>query len=233
VVTHSEGLHAKQAAGFDQTLAKVHRQLSVVQARLARGKTRKPKDKVHAELADIVRPRWVSRVVSVSLAGEGPGELRLRYRTDARARARLEEEIFGKRVLFTDKGPELASTAQVVADYRSQEAAESDFRQLKDPKVVSFSPMFHWTDQKIRAHVFYCVLALMVARVMAREAARAGLPLSVRELLATLAGIQETVLLYQGERGRPRARRVTTEMDDTQRRLYKLFGLDAYAPGKL
>ena len=233
VVTHSEGLHAKQAAGFDQTLAKVHRQLSVVQARLARGNTRKPKDKVHAELADIVRPRWVSRVVSVNLAGEGPGELHLRYRTDARARARLEEEIFGKRVLFTDKGPELASTAQVVADYRSQEAAESDFRQLKDPKVVSFSPMFHWTDQKIRAHVFYCVLALMVARVMAREAARAGLPLSVRELLASLAGIQETVLLYQGERGRPRARRVTTEMDDTQRRLYKLFGLDAYAPGKL
>ena len=55
----------------------------------------------------------------------------------------------------------------IVADYRSQEAAEGDFRQMKDPKVVSFSPMFHWTDQKIRVHVFYCVLALAVARLMA------------------------------------------------------------------
>jgi hypothetical protein len=38
------------------------------------------------------------------------------------------------------------------------------------------------------------------------------------------------VLLYKGERGRPRARRMLTEQDATQHRLYDLFGLDAYAP---
>ncbi|EQD58765.1 transposase, partial [mine drainage metagenome] len=89
--------------------------------------------------------------------------------------------------------------------------------------------MFHWTEQKIRVHVVYCVLALMVAKLMVREADRAGMHLSVRELLTTLAGIEETVLLYQGERGRPRARRMLTGKDATQRRLYDLFGLDAYA----
>jgi transposase len=31
---------------------------------------------------------------------------------------------------------------------------------MKDPHVVSFGPMHHWTDSKIRVHVFYCVLAL-------------------------------------------------------------------------
>jgi transposase len=101
---------------------------------------------------------------------------------------------------------------------------------MKDPKVVSFSPMFHWTDQKIRVHTFYCVLALTVARLMVREADRQAMHMSVRELLDTLAEIQETVLLYQGERGRPRARRMLTEIDPAQRRLYDLFGLDAYAP---
>jgi transposase len=232
VVTHSDGLHDKQSAGFDQTLAKAHRQLSELQGRLARGKAKKAKDKVEAEVAQILAPRWLARVVAVSLVGDEPGELRLRYRTMAKGRACLEEEIFGKRVLFTDKAAQVASTAQVVADYRSQEAAEADFRQMKDPKVVSFSPMFHWTDQKIRVHVFYCVLALAVARLMAREAERAGTALSVRELLSELGGVQETVLLYQGDRGRPRARRVLTEMSPAQRRLYDLFGLDAYAPKK-
>jgi hypothetical protein len=67
---------------------------------------------------------------------------------------------------IADKTPERASTAQIVGDYRSQEAAEGDFRQMKDPKVVSFSPMFHFTEQKIRVHVFYCVLALMVSLLM-------------------------------------------------------------------
>ncbi len=232
VVTHSDGLHDKQSAGFDQTLAKAYRQLSELQRRLARGKTKKAKDRVEVEIAQILKPRWLCRVISVALVGEEPGELRLRYRTKPKARAALEAEIFGKRVLFTDKGTQVASTAQVVADYRSQETAEGDFRQMKDPKVVSFSPMFHWTDQKIRVHVFYCVLALAVARLMAREAEHAGLHLSVRELLSELGGVQETVLLYQGERGRPRARRVLTEMSPAQRRLYDLFGLDAYAPKK-
>ena len=230
VVCHSENLHAKQSQGFDQTLAKARRQLRELAARLARGKTRKPKEKVEADIAAILRPRWVSRVISTTLTGESPATLRLRFRTKPTARAALEAELFGKRILFSDKNPETASTAQIVADYRSQEAAEGDFRQMKDPKVVSFSPMFHFTEHKIRVHVFYCVLALMVARLMTREVERAGLHMSVRELLDALAGIQETVLLYQGERGRPRARRMLTETDPTQRRIYDLFGLDAYAP---
>ena len=56
--------------------------------------------------------------------------------------------------------------------------------------------------------------------------------MSVRVLLDTLAGIQETVLVYKGERGRPRARRMLTEIDPTARRLYDLFALDTYAPNK-
>jgi transposase len=230
VVTHSRELHDKQSRGFDQTLAKARRQLSGLAARLARGRTRKAREAVEAEIAAIVKPRWVSRVISTTLSGEAPADLRLVWRTKPKARAALEEELFGKRLLFTDKGEGLAPTDRVVADYRSQEAVEADFRQMKDTKVVSFSPMFHFTDHKIRVHAFYCVIALMVARLMVRQADRHGLHTSVRELLGTLGGIEETVLLYQGERGRPRARRMLTEMGPDQRRLYDLFGLDAYAP---
>jgi hypothetical protein len=79
-------------------------------------------------------------------------------------------------------------------------------------------------------HAFYCVLALAIARLMVREAKQSGLDMSVRRLLSTLGEIEETVLLYQGERGRPRARRMLTEMDPLQQRLYDLFGLDKYAP---
>ena len=230
VLCHSDGLHQKQSRGFDQTLAKATRQLGELQARLGRGKTRKAREKVEAEIAQILAPRWVSRVVSTSLTGEVPDELRLSFRTDEKARAALEEELFGKRILFSDKPLEQVTTATIVAEHRSQEVVEGDFRQMKDPKVVSFSPMFHFTESKIRVHVFYCVLALLVARLMVREAEHAGMHMSVRELLDTLAGIQETLMLYQGERGRPRARRMLTEMNATQSRLNDLFGLDAYAP---
>jgi transposase len=228
ILTHSQSFHLRQARGFEQTLAKARRRLASLQARLARGRTRRPRQAVEAEIAEILRPRWLSRVITWQLAGEEPASLRLSWRSDPAARRRLEAEVFGKRLLFTDR--EDWPLAQVVAAYRSQADVEAGFRQLKDPRVVSFSPMFHWTDQKIRVHVFYCVLALAVAHLLRRQAAQAGLAMSVRELLGTLAGIQETVLLYQGARGRPRARHVLTEMDQTQQRLFDLFGLDAYAP---
>ncbi len=96
--------------------------------------------------------------------------------------------------------------------------------------MVSFSPMFHWTDQKTRVHAFYCTLALTVARLMVREAKVIGIDMSVRELLRTLGGIDETVLIYPTANGRPRARRQLTEMDATQTKLFELFNLAAYAP---
>jgi transposase len=228
IVTHSPTFHTRQARGFAQTLAKARRQLAELQARLARGHTRRSRDAVQATIDRICRPRWVNRVLTVTLTGTKPNQLRLSWRTNPTGYRRLENEIFGKRILFTDRTD--WPVVDVVAAYRSQADAEAGFRQLKDPHVVSFSPMFHWTDQKIRVHAFYCVLALTVAHLMRREATHAGLSISVRELLATLAGIQETLLLYPGERGRPRARRMLTDLDPTQRRLYKLFDLDQYTP---
>jgi transposase len=229
VLTHSPTLHAAQSRGFDQTLAKARRKLIELQATLARGHTRRDRAAVESEIAAICKPRWVSQVLTTTLTGQTPAELRLIFRTSTGARNRLERKLFGKRILFTNRGD--WPPADVVAAYRSQSEVESGFRQMKDPHVVSFGPMHHWTDSKIRVHVFYCVLALTIAHLMRRQAKDAGLDLSVRELLTTLAGIGETVLLYHdGAKGRPRARRMLTDMDPTQKRLAKLFDIDRYAP---
>jgi len=228
IITHSASFHQRQARGFDQTLAKARRQLSEVQARLARGRTRKTTAAVQAEIDAILKPRWLNRVITVTLTGDTPATRRLTWRTDTRARTRLEDEIFGKRILFTNRHD--WPVIDVVAAYRTQPDVEASFRQLKDPHVVSFSPMHHWTEQKIKVHAFYCVLALQIAHLMRRQAHQDGLDLSVRGLLAELAGIEETVLLYQADRGRPRARRMLTDITPTGQRLYNLFNLDRHAP---
>ena len=231
IVTHSATFHTRQARGFAQTLAKATRQLDELAARLARGKTRRDRAQVEADIHAILAPRWLARVLPWQLTGDQadtPASLRLTWTIDQGAQRRLQAELFGKRILFTDHDD--WPVAEVVAAYRAQADAEAGFRQLKDPKVVSFSPMFHWTEQKIRVHVFYCVLALAVAHLMRREAARAGLALSVRELLATLASIQETVMLYPTTGGRPKARRMLTETNPTAAQLFELFNLAAYAP---
>jgi transposase len=229
ILTHSPELHESQARGFDSTtLAKAGRKLDELAATLARGKTRRSKDKVQAEIEEITRKPWVRRVITWQLAGGQPKDLRLTWSIDPAARAGLEEEIFGKHVLITDHDDWPA--AEVIAGYRSQSEAEFSFRQMKDPHVVSFSPMHHWTEHNIRVHVFTCVLALQIAHLMRLRAARAGLRMSVRELLRELAGISETVLLYHRDRGRPRAHRMLTETSAVQDKLTAIFSLARYTP---
>jgi hypothetical protein len=170
----------------------------------------------------------VRRILTWTLTGDTPAEHRLSWRADSAARVALEDELFGKRILVTDRDD--WPVVDVVAGYRSQSDAEFGFRQLKDPHVVSFSPMHHWTDHNIRVHTQTCVFALMVAHLMRRQADTAGLHLSVRELLDQLAGIQETVLIYPSTGGRPKARRMLTETSPTQDRLSEIFALSRWAP---
>ncbi|MGH9055135.1 MAG: IS1634 family transposase, partial [Acidimicrobiales bacterium] len=232
ILTHSPELHQAQAAGFaGTTLAKAAARLGELADTLARGKTRRSRDKVEAEIAAITAKPWVRRVVRWDLAGDQPKDLRLSWHVDEQAMAALEEEIFGKHVLITSHDD--WSVPEVIAGYRSQSEAESGFRQMKDPHVVSFSPMHHWTEHSIRVHMFTCVLALQLAHLMRYRARQAGLDLSVRALLARRAGIGETVLIYPSSGGRPRARRMTTELTPDQAKLPQAFALDRWAPRPL
>ena len=229
ILTHSPELRDSQARGFDgTTLAKAGKKLDELAATLARGKTRRPRDKVEAEITAITSKPWVRRVIRWQLTGDQPKDLRLTWHADPGARAALEEEVFGRHVLITDHDDWPA--AEVIAGYRSQSEAEFSFRQMKDPRVVSFSPMHHWTDHNIRVHVFTCVLALQLAHLMRYRARQEGPDLSVRELLGQLGGIEETVLVYPSTGGRPKARRMTTELTGHQPRLYQIFGLARWAP---
>ena len=104
MVTHSPSLHAKQSAGFDQTLAKAGRQLIELAGPPGPGQDPEApgqgrgRDSRHPEA-----PMGSARVITATLAGDEPAELRLRGGIGAEARASLEDELFGKRILFTDK----------------------------------------------------------------------------------------------------------------------------------
>jgi len=60
------------------------------------------------------------------------------------------------------------SMKEVVLAYHDQYEVEHDFREMKCVESIRTNPMRHWTDQKIMAHLFICVLAL-VMKVFLRE----------------------------------------------------------------
>lgn len=204
IVVFSEEFRRTQRRGFKQTLGKARRQLQEIKRVLKGGHGRRSRDELERELEEILSPRWVSRVLDAKLEGQ-EGTLRLSYRTDQAELGRLESELFGKTLLVSDRDD--WSDEEIVSAYRAQNQTEQAFRQLKDPEFLAARPIFHWTDQKIRVHLFCCVLALMLQNLIWREAERAGIEASPRRLLRELRELTEVELLYApagGRAGRPR-----------------------------
>ena len=236
LITFSPELQRKQLRGIQQHLAKKRRALEELQAKLRRSQKPGAKGKGYTRESltkharQICSGQYMAQLLEVSVTGKGK-HLKLTYRTDAAALARIEQQQLGKRILFTDH--QGWSNDQIVLGYRSQSQVEDAFADMKDPHFLSWEPMFHWTDSKIRVHAFYCVLALTLASLLQRRAAQKGISLSVQALMKALNGIQEVINIYPatgkaGSPGRPSTETTLTEMDVTQQALYGLFDLDRY-----
>lgn len=208
---------------------KARRQLWQLRGIVERGKHRMDEPALQARIAEIRKPRWLKEIllVEADLAAR-----KLRFRIDRQQLERLDRELFGKWLIFTDR--DRWTDEQIVDAYRAQSRAERAFRQMKHPVFVAFSPSFHWTDQKLKVHAFYCTLALMIVHLIEREAHKANIADGAQQILRQLSEIDEVTLVYPpagGKQGRPRVRRrIADNLDQAQARLYELLGLAELAP---
>src|SRR5665811_1045765 len=69
-----------------------------------------------------------------------------------------EAALDGLYVIRTTVGPEQMDAAKVVATYKSLARVERDFRSIKSIDL-DLRPIHHYTETRVRAHVFICMLA--------------------------------------------------------------------------
>ena len=111
--------------------------------------------------------------------------------------------------------------------YRSQSHVEAAFRNMKDPHYLTFRPTHHWTDQKLRVHALYCVIALMITSLLRRQLAKAGIPLSLARMIRTLADIREVSLVYQAADAKSlRTQTILSDMNDEQKKILASLKLE-------
>lgn len=176
---------------------------------------------IEQALNDLVRASDLGHLVKVTVGGR-------RYKTLScrldRTKVRRKLRTFGKQLLFTDR-TEL-TTEKIVALYESRPGVEEDFRQIKDPHTIAWQPAYCFTDSKLRVYALICVLALLVLKLMVREAHTHDLVMSWNTLKAELSDLDEVIVIYP----ELHSVRIITERSTIQQRLYDLFELDRYAP---
>ncbi len=131
------------------------------------------------------------------------------------------QKRFGKNLLFANGAH--AQAPIIIEQYRGKDRIEDGFKLLKNPELIRWRPCRHWTDTKIRAFAFCCIMAMIIIRVMERMTAMDGLYMSPGLIKEELDDLKEVIMLYDDKH----ADRQITHRSTVQQRLWELFELSA------
>jgi len=220
----SEKLRRGQLLGLDQHLGKALLALERIRAGLLTAKRRRKRESVDKAVAKVCEAGQLKKTLVTEIIERQPGYFELRYHVDMQRYEDLCSHYFGRRLLVTNR--DTWTTEDIIAAYRGQSHVEAAFRTVKDPFHLAVRPQYHWTDQKIRVHVFCCLMAYLMVSLMTREIRKIGLKYSARQMLDLLDEIRIATYVEAPAQSRPGRPSIRTQMETcspTAMQLFRLF----------
>jgi len=209
VLTYNDRLQRKQDHSFEKGIDKIERQMNEKWASYKRRPATVP-----PAVADILKESAYAACITAHVKN---GQLVFTPTQEIQTR----KKRFGKNLLFSAQPED--DPAWIIAQYHSKDRIEDDFKLLKDPELIRWRPCRHWTDTKIRAFGFCCVMALLLIRVMHRKAAHAGILMSPALIKQELDDLREITVVYDAHTADVKI----SVRSSVQQRLYDLFNLSA------
>jgi transposase len=223
VIKYSETTKQKQILEWDIKKASILEKIGEIKSKLNnKGKGRKTTAKgLMNRVVDIVSKQY--RGLFDYNIIETEGELQLNFTlNDTR-----EKEFFlgmGKTVVFTDK--EDLTTKEIVEMYDSRNMIEEDIKWLKDKLLIPIKPVYVRKDVKIRAHVFLCVMGLLLHNYLLHLID--DQELTIQKLATNLEKIR--IGLVHNRKGEKSAEFVIEEMNKETAEIFAKLQLGKYIP---
>jgi hypothetical protein len=172
-----------------RSMERARQALEKVAAAVKAGRLKDPA-RIGARAARAARKHHAHRYYSYEVPGPG----QFRFHEDA---AKMQAEILheGKYILKTDDQDLVAGEA--VGAYKELDTVESGFRDLKH--VIEMRPVYHKTDDRIKAHIFVATLALFLKRSLEHQLAPVLPELSGTEAIAAMRSIGLAELDLNGQ----------------------------------
>jgi hypothetical protein len=153
IVCHNPAEAERDRARRQQRIRRIDAELARLKAQRDRAKTKAEQDAHQRGECALRDHKTLSRYLRQTKTG--------RLVLD-RDKLKAEERLDGK-YLLTTSDPSL-SAEDVALGYKQLLEAERSFRDLKG--TLALRPVFHRKDERIRAHVLICFLALVIIRVV-------------------------------------------------------------------
>ena len=207
VLAHSPKIATEMREGRTKRLAAADAFVKEKQARLKnpspRGRKPTPQG-TYDRIRDYLRDKGLLSLYQMEVNGD-----KVTVKPDKKARE-WEDTIDGMILLETT---DQASPAEhIVKRYKELAEIERGWRALKSTLLLR--PVYHWTEERILAHVFICVLALQIERWMRNRLKGLSVPSALRQLRRI-----KIVEVVEGNDTRILPTRLNAEQKDILRKL--------------
>ena len=219
VVTFNPATARKKQYTFESKMETMRQELISMRAKVREQapQWRKP---------DVIRERYLrlcerlhmpSQLYDLKFDQSG-GSLSMSFRKDINFVCR-KQSMFGKNIIITDNTD--WTTGDIVEASLDRWQVEDRFRSSKDEDLVGMRPFRHWTDSKIRCHLFTCVVAMTCLRRIELKMDAAGLKRTAEDIIDDMRHLHYVLALKKGAR-KPDRRLETPSK--TQAEVLSVFG---------
>jgi len=237
VVTFSQSFYDKQNLSLLRELTKCQKRLQELTTKLqqwlnepSRAGAPPTRQSVASQIKTILKPQYMKRLFKIEFV-EQNDLVNLTSTLLSEQLTAIQKTRLGKTILFTDQDD--WSTAEIILGYRGQYRIEDAFKLTKRGHFMAWRPAFHWTDQKLHVHAFYCVLSLLFISLIHRQVWQNSIKIGLPTLERELKSLKEVLTLQLPPSGKPekaRLCRTLTTMDERQKAIAEALELSRSAP---
>lgn len=180
ILCHNPEVAEKKKQKREEYYLKIRAEAQKLEKQFQRGRL-KALD-LHHRLSETIEKYHMSRYLDPKIEGD---RLILYINPEV-----WEQENFlaGKFFLKTNLDEKELPAPEVVRSYKQLQQVERAFRELKD--FLKIRPIFHYTDTRVKGHVFVCVLAYLLEQVIGLQLKRASKNISARRALHLLSQLK-------------------------------------------
>lgn len=218
VVTYNPRTATKQRYGFEKKMLRLQQEVHVMRNKVnARERNWQNQAQISQRYADLCSELHLPADIYTVELYHDKGQLCMACRKNHYRINRYLDRL-GKNIVITDNAG--WTTDEIVRASLDRYAVESNFRQSKDDDLVSLMPLRHWTDSKIRCHIFSCIVALAYLRRIELQLQRAKMKMSAKEAMDEMHRLHSCLTWKKRQRN---AERMLEEPTEKQGEILKAF----------
>lgn len=198
IVTFNPGTARKKLYTFQDKLEVIRQELLEMRSKVRDGLP-------HWRKAETVTERYLRLCERLHMSSDlfsiqfetSDGGLNMSFRKDPN-KVKQKQAGFGKNIIITDNTDWM--TGDIIEASLDRWQVEDRFRLSKDDDFVGVQPIRHWTDSKIRCHLFTCVVAMTYLRRLELKLTSSGISKTAENVMEDMKHLHSILSFQKGSR---------------------------------